>query len=335
MTEFVTNGMHMKRLFFLISGIAGMATGLCGAEAKVDFAKEIQPLLQKRCLECHGPEKQKGKLRLDSKDAAFKGGKEGPVIMPGSAEKSELYRRITLPKDDDDVMPNEGEPLTKAQTDLIRDWINQGAVWTQTASSQPADSAKGGPALPADFKPSAAEQKAIAKFAEAGIEIRPIAANVPWREVNFRLHGTNVTDTTLAPLKDVLSLVHLNLAATKITDAGLAHVKGLTNLIRLHLELTQVTDAGLAHLKGLKNLTYLNLYGTPVTDTGLEHLKGLTQLKNLYVWQSKVTEEGVANLKKSLPKLDISTGWEIEALVKKEEKDKSKEKDKEKAEEKK
>src|SRR4030095_9423082 len=124
----------MKRLLLLISSIAGMATGLGGAEAKVDFAKDIQPILQKRCIECHGPDKQKGKLRLDSKEAAFKGGKEGPVIMPGNAEKSELYRRITLPKGDDDVMPNEGELLTKAQTDLVRDWINQGAAWIETSA---------------------------------------------------------------------------------------------------------------------------------------------------------------------------------------------------------
>ena len=72
-----------------------------------------------------------------------------------------------------------------------------------------------------------------------------------------------------------------------------------------------------------------------MTDAGLDHLKGLTHLKNLYVWQSKVTEAGVANLKKALPKLDISTGWEIEALVKKQDKETDKEKDKEKAEEKK
>ena len=91
----------------------------------MDFAKEIQPILQQTCVKCHGPEKQKGKLRLDSKEAAFKGGKDGAVLTAGDAEKSELYRRIILPKGNDDVMPNEGEPLTKAQTDLIRDWINQ------------------------------------------------------------------------------------------------------------------------------------------------------------------------------------------------------------------
>jgi hypothetical protein len=325
----------MKTWISIGFALTGFVPSLFGADAKVDFAKDIQPIFQKRCTECHGPEKQKGKLRLDSKEAAFKGGKDGPVITPGNAEKSELYRRITLPKGDDDVMPNEGELLTKAQTDLFRDWINQGATWTESASAKADPSASLGAALPADFKPSANEVKAIARFAESGIDIRPIAANVNWREVNFRLHGTNITDATLAPLKDIAGLIHLNLAGTKVTDAGLDHLKGLTNLLRLHLELTQITDAGLARLKSLKNLTYLNLYGTQVTDAGLEHLKGLTHLKNLYVWQTKVTEAGVANLKKALPGVDISTGWEIESLVKKEEKEKSKEKDKEKAEEKK
>ena len=119
----------MKKLMALAIALACSANGQGRAEDKVDFAKQILPVLRQNCVKCHGPEKQKGKLRLDSKEAAMKGGKDGVVIVPGDAEKSELYRRITLPKGNDDIMPNEGDPLTKAQTDLFRDWINQGAVW--------------------------------------------------------------------------------------------------------------------------------------------------------------------------------------------------------------
>jgi hypothetical protein len=237
-----------------------------------------------------------------------------------NAEKSEIYRRIILPKGNDDVMPNEGEPLTKAQTDLIRDWINQGAVWPEGAVAKEVP-APPGPALPANFKPGANEPKAIASLAQLGVEVRPIAMNLNWKEANFRMQGTGITDTVLAPLKDVASLIDLNLAGTKITDAGLDNLKGLTNLTRLHLELTAITDAGLAKLKGLTNLTYLNLYSTPVTDAGLEHLKGLRQLKTLFVWQTKVTEAGVANLKKALPNLEITTGWDMGAVAKKPEKE--------------
>src|ERR1041385_6592480 len=116
---------HMKIFIAFIAGLFGVA--VVPAFADVDFAKEIQPILEKSCVKCHGPEKQKSKLRLDSREAALKGGKGGPAIVPKEAAKSELYRRIILTKADDDVMPNEGDLLTKAETDVIRDWINQGA----------------------------------------------------------------------------------------------------------------------------------------------------------------------------------------------------------------
>ena len=85
---------------------------------------------------------------------------------------------------------------------------------------------------------------------------------------------------------------------------------------RCSLEKTEITDAGLAYLKRLANLSYLNLYSTAITDAGLEHLKGLTNLKHLYLWQTKVTDSGATNLQKSLPKLDISRGWDLPAAAK-------------------
>jgi len=320
----------MKKLIAVAVALSWSACGQGRAEDKVDFAKQIQPILRQNCVKCHGPEKQKGKLRLDSKEVAMKGGKDGAVLVAGDADKSELYRRIILPKGDDDIMPNEGDPLSKEQTDLVRVWINQGAEWPETAASKETGPSNPLAGLPADFKPNANEAKAASKFAQLGVDVRPIAMNVHWTEANFRPQGTSITDVAIAPLKDVTSLTDLNLAGTKISDAGLAAVAALTNLTRLHLELTSVTDAGLAHLKRLSNLNYLNLYGTAVTDAGLENLKELRNLRHLYVWQTKVTEAGAKNLKAALPSVEISTGAELNVVAKKEE-----EKTEEKKEEKK
>ncbi|MBI3416149.1 MAG: hypothetical protein HY043_12695 [Verrucomicrobia bacterium] len=311
----------MKKLILILAGALSGGVLSAQTETKVDFAKQIQPILEHSCVKCHGPEKQKGKLRLDSKEAALKGGKGGPAFKPGKADESEMYRRILLPATDDDRMPNEGDALTKAQTDLIRDWINQGAVWPEVAVAKDSppkvkiglDKLTAAPASPA-------EQKAIAKLESLGMAARPIAQKVDWREANLGLQGTNVTDATLAILKDIANLVQLNLRGTKITDAGLANLKGLSNLLELHLENTAVTDAGLANLKNLTNLTYLNVFGTAVTDAGLEHLKGLTDLRNLYLWQTKTTSNGVAALQKALPNLRIDTGWDLSSLPKPEEK---------------
>lgn len=325
----------MKTPLAITLGIVFAGQTVPAAEGKVDFAKEIHPILEQQCVKCHGTEKQKGKLRLDSREAALKGGKGGPALVPGDSAKSDLFHRVTLPKSDDDFMPAEGEPLPKAQLDLLKKWIDEGAVWPVMAAKEPARAAAvPAPVLPADFKPSGAEQKAIAALGQKGIDVRPVAANLNWREANFRLLGTSVTDTVVAPLKDIAGLVDLNLANTKITDGALANLKGLTNLQRLHLELTGVTDAGLAHLKPLPNLTYLNLYGTKVTDAGLEHLKGMKFLRNVYVWQSKVTDAGAKKLKAALPNVEVSTGWDLSALPKKEDPKKDEKKDAKKDEKK-
>jgi hypothetical protein len=106
--------------------------GLASAVAGVDYAKDVQPIFARHCYECHGAEKQKGKLRLDERLSALRKGDDA-VIVPGKPDQSELYRRILLPKGDEDVMPNRGELLSRTETDLVRDWIAQGAVWPEGA----------------------------------------------------------------------------------------------------------------------------------------------------------------------------------------------------------
>ena len=103
----------------------------------VDFAREIRPLLQERCIECHGEKKQKGELRLDAKVHAFKGGHDGPAILAGKAEASPLFQRLTS-TDEDERMPPKGDPLTPSQISLIREWINSGAKWPENATDKAA-----------------------------------------------------------------------------------------------------------------------------------------------------------------------------------------------------
>jgi mono/diheme cytochrome c family protein len=315
----MTNSIQRKLLLVAVLVSCGISVTRADT-AKVDFVKDIAPIFQESCVSCHGPEKHKGDLRLDSKDAAFKGGKDGQVIAPEHADKSDLYRRIILPEGSDDVMPSKGTLLTKKQTDLIKDWINQGAVWPEGAIAKSEEAPAASPndifAALTPVKPAASETGAIAKLGASGIDVRPVAMNLSWRAASFRSLGSSANDAAIAPLKDILSLVDLNLGGTKITDAGLQNLAGLTNLITLHLELTGITDKGLAQLKRLDHLAYLNLYGTSVTDKGLEELKGLRSLKHLYLWQTKVTAEGAADLQKAVPGVMISRGWENEPAQK-------------------
>jgi WD40 repeat protein len=93
----------------------------------VSFSKDIAPILAKKCLTCHGPEKSKGGLRLDTFEQLLKGGdSKSPAIKPGKPEESELYRLITT-KDEDDRMPQKDDPLPANQIALIERWIKEGA----------------------------------------------------------------------------------------------------------------------------------------------------------------------------------------------------------------
>jgi hypothetical protein len=100
------------------------------ASSKKDltFAKDILPIFQKSCVKCHGAEKQKGKLRLDTLEATLKGGENGESVVKGNSAKSSLVHTIARLDPDSSMPPDgKGEPLTKEQVGLVRAWIDQGA----------------------------------------------------------------------------------------------------------------------------------------------------------------------------------------------------------------
>ncbi|HYV32019.1 MAG TPA: c-type cytochrome domain-containing protein [Candidatus Binatia bacterium] len=99
------------------------------AKTGVTYAADIKPIFEKSCFKCHGPEKQKAKLRLDSLPAALKGGEDGEILVPGKSAESLVVIAVARLGDEDDAMPpaDKGDPLTKEQVALIRAWIDQGA----------------------------------------------------------------------------------------------------------------------------------------------------------------------------------------------------------------
>ncbi len=97
----------------------------------IDFGRQIQPILAKRCYACHGPDKAEGGLRLNSKEAAFAKLESGThAITAKDAAKSELLKRVTS-REEGVQMPPEGAPLTDSQIALLRRWIDEGAEWKE------------------------------------------------------------------------------------------------------------------------------------------------------------------------------------------------------------
>ena len=103
------------------------------ALAAVDYSRDIQPVLAEHCFHCHGQDDhaRKGKLRLDQRESALRGGKsDGPAIVPGQPQKSALLARI-LSHDEDEIMPppDEKKPLKPADIEKLKQWIYEGAPY--------------------------------------------------------------------------------------------------------------------------------------------------------------------------------------------------------------
>jgi hypothetical protein len=98
------------------------------SKKKIDFARDVAPIFAAHCNDCHGPDAQEGRLRLDAKQIVLKGGLSGAAVRPGNSAASLLVRRLAG-LGDEERMPLDADPLSDEQFGLIRAWIDQGAVW--------------------------------------------------------------------------------------------------------------------------------------------------------------------------------------------------------------
>ena len=106
--------------------VAGSLTAPAQTAAKVSFSRDVAPILTQKCMQCHGKEPLMAHLDLRTREGALKGAQHGPVVVPGKAESSHLYRHLTgleLPQ-----MPLGGR-LSDAEIAIVKKWIDAGAEW--------------------------------------------------------------------------------------------------------------------------------------------------------------------------------------------------------------
>lgn len=292
-------------------------------QAAAAYGDIIQPMLQNKCYSCHGPSKQKGKLRLDGKEFILKGGEEGKALVVGKGDESEMYKRVILDPLEKKHMPPKGKPqLTEAEITLLHWWINSGASFDQQVKAIPQDpkikpllealqsNSTATPAKPdiPDAPVAAAPQEAINKLKAVGATVIPVATGSNYLSVNF-VSSQAVTDKEIKLLEPVSAqLVWLKAGGTAITDSALALIGKLPVLSRLGVEHTNITDKGLPLLQSLSKLQYLNIVGTPITANGLVSLKALPDLQTVYLYQSKITSADSQVLRKAFPKAVLDTG---------------------------
>ena len=118
--------LSLSGLLLVVSGVGSRALAV---DEFARFVNDVQPLLEARCVSCHGPEKQEGGLRLDSMAAAKAGGDRGAALVPGNVEKSLLITAITF--DDSDLQMPPKQKLSNKEIAILTQWVKAGAAWPE------------------------------------------------------------------------------------------------------------------------------------------------------------------------------------------------------------
>ena len=283
------------------------------------FADLVQPILNDHCVQCHSAGNTQGKLDLSSWAAMKEGGQSNHPLL-ANAERSEIFKRITLPRDDKEFMPPRGEELDFAEVEIIRDWLNKGAAESMLVSEQEFSSEISS-LLQRDFnldvQPKAWFEKVTLPALDSqqlnvlttqGWKVNQLAQGNPLLDLG-RKKGDTLTLEDFEALKSVESYITwLDLGTTKLPDGALEHVSKLSNLTRLRLDKTDIQSTDLAPLTELQHLEYINLHQSAVDENCLEILAQIPSLRRVFLWGSEVKPEAAEEFQKLNPKLEIDLG---------------------------
>lgn len=276
------------------------------------YTHVVAPILEAKCISCHGKHKRKGGLSLADEAAILKGGENGAVLVPGNAAESELIKRITLLPAHEDVMPPAGKtPLTDQEKQCLSWWIDHGAAFDQKFTQIPeadqltewvshrlALQGSGMTGMIALTSLPPIPDQVLDSLRDKGFVIRELVDGSNRFDVTFPTFGLTETYPLTELLAD-LSILHdhtmwLTLAGLGLKDEHVTSLQNLPNLEKLRLDQNQLTSTGIAHLRALPKLKVLNIYGNPVGAEALSLLTEFPRLERVYAWQTQI--EGANNL---------------------------------------
>ncbi|MEO6001116.1 MAG: c-type cytochrome domain-containing protein [Chitinophagaceae bacterium] len=282
----------------------------------------VQPILEKKCSNCHNSNKKKGELSMESYLTLLKGGKNGVIVEAGHAEKSEMIKRVNLDPKDEKYMPADGKPpLSEEEKSILTWWIEKGGasitkkvkeagatapikkdinnyLGLQKSDPSEEEALDSSSIYFAQLKvPKVSEQQVntlkqegyIIKF----INLKPLLLDVTLPE-NLNESSNSVADklNKLLALKE--NIIWLNVSGNNISDTHLVQISQFKNLQRLRLDKNPISDIGISKLQSLANLESINLYNTKVTRQSISILSPLLKLKHMYVWGTGIKKEDIA-----------------------------------------
>ncbi len=288
-------------------------------EAKV-FEDLIMVAFQQKCIQCHGLDRQKGKLRLDGKEWVLKGGKDGSIIDISNPNNSEIIKRIFLDLDDEQHMPPKSkQQLSDEEKDIIEWWVSAGAPFDKRVSEMEKissiDSAlklyhkklvTANPITKEEReKINPISKEKMESLVKSGWVVSPISKT----DNHLRLTGFNLEKSIDSCLDELLEIkehiIELKLSFKKIDTKNSSKIASLINLEKLWLDHSLLDEKSIQTLSNLKKLTYLNLSDNKLSIEDLQTLINLKKLEKLYIQHTGIDNEAYIKLKNNFPHVKI------------------------------
>ncbi|MBK1877617.1 c-type cytochrome domain-containing protein [Pelagicoccus mobilis] len=301
----------------------------------------IDPILQAKCVSCHGPAKRKGSLRLDTYAHIRVGGKNGGVLTGNDPTRSTLLTVTKLPLHDDQHMPPKGKPqLNEVEQAAISHWIANGSSVELVLPSADVPSSFQAmlvpgyrllpdPKLEAERLAKEKEKQllAIARRAELQslINERPpeLASCFTFADQHGdTLHFTPITQKgqlTSDLLETLLPLINechtIDLSDLTLPDSLFAMLAQSESLVDLNLSRTQLTELALSSLSVSPNLERLNLFATKLSAQWLTSAQGFQSLRTLYIGQNGISREHLDSVRTHFPNTEVIGDLYLEATA--------------------
>ena len=282
------------------------------------YEKAVGPILAQKCVSCHGNEKVKGGLKLNSVENLLKGGKGGNILASVNGKEALLFERIHMPLAADKHMPPDGKlQLTPAEINILSLWIKAGGdIKTKMAQMAKTDSLY---LLANGYIP-------VVEKVKAGKNNLPELTeyNSNYCNVNYLFNGSDEIEVTffqgnfyttaalqnLEKIKD--QIVYLNMQGMPLTKEDIKIIAQFTKLKKLNLNYTKINIEALSEIKKMEQLETISICGLTVNEAGFEKFVKDAKFSNINVWSNNISSKQLQVLNTKYPKLKIIIGDNLE-----------------------
>lgn len=282
------------------------------------YEKAVGPILAQKCVSCHGNEKVKGGLKLNTIDNLLLGGKSGSILTAAAGKEALLFERIHMPLAAEKHMPPDGKlQLTPAEISILSLWIKAGGdIKTKMAQMAKTDSLY---LLANSYIP------VVEKIKSQKTNLPELTAyNSNYCSVNYLFNGSDEIEVTffqgsfyntkalknLEKIKD--QIIYLNMQGMPLTKEDIKIITQFTKLKKLNLNYTKVNIDALAEIKKMEELETLSICGVEVSESSFEKFIKGARFSNINIWSNNMSAKQLQSLNAKYPKLTIIIGDNLE-----------------------